>query len=98
MHGMTQELVTIFILCFMVIGLVFILGRKYNRDGNFRDRIRAMDIDRQRLVMDFRDSSQKIALLESKVDYLLRIQQAKENIKNGCSADGKLLRKMDLDV
>ena len=100
---MYPELIVIIVLCLIVILFAITLRSSEYNQSKLNTRIRRMDMDAQENRIEdsyMRDNvsvlSQNMAILESRVNYLMRIQEAREH-EAETEAGGKtrLKRKMD---
>ncbi|HUV84629.1 MAG TPA: hypothetical protein VMV86_02920 [Methanosarcinales archaeon] len=83
-----------FILMIIAITLI-IFALRIAKSGRLSQiRLWAVDMDQQELKIDHRIITQKVAILEAQVSYLLRIQQEKERVKYK-ETEERMLRKLD---
>lgn len=93
---LNQELIVLVLLCFIILLLIWLHTKGEQRENRIVATLRNQG-SQELWEMEYMTTannvlSQKVALLESKVGYLMRIQQAKEE---RTEPKAKLLRKMD---
>lgn len=92
---MSPELAVILILCFIILLFAMSLRRSEYENASFKIRIRRMDMDSQQSDMYMQNTQQRVLIVESRVDYLMRIQEAKERGAEKEPKAKRLKRKID---